>query len=112
MRGLAWLRLLIPALALAVAAPGLAEDGYDLWLRYRPVEAPALARYRERARAILLQRASPTLTIAAEELRRGLGGLLAQPVPIVADIVPEGAILLGTPASSPLIRSLNLPLQA
>ena len=40
---------------LAVLLPrrALAEDGYDLWLRYRPVEAAAQARYRAAATAIV-----------------------------------------------------------
>ena len=111
MRGLAWLRLLIAAILFAAAAPALAEDGYDLWLRYRPVEAPALARYREAASAIVLQGASPTLNVAAGELRRGLGGLLDRPIAMLDQPTADGAILLGTPASSSLIRNLNLPLQ-
>jgi alpha-glucuronidase len=111
MRGSAWFRLLIAAIALAFSAPGFAEDGYDLWLRYRPVEAAAQARYRAAAPAIVRLGESPTLSAAAEELRRGLGGLLARPVPIL-ERAADGAVLLGTPASSPLIRSLNLPLQS
>jgi alpha-glucuronidase len=111
MRFIAWFRWLIAALAFTFAVACFAEDGYDLWLRYQPVEAAALARYRAAATAIVLDGDGPTLTAAAEELRRGLGGLLARPVAITATPTRDGAILLGTPASSALIRSLNLPLQ-
>jgi alpha-glucuronidase len=110
MRLAAGLRILIGLFAVALASRAPAEDGYDLWLRYRPIEAAAQARYRAAAGAILVQGASLTLSAAAGELRRGLSGLLARPVPIAVQ-PGQGAILLGTPASSPLVRSLNLPLQ-
>src|SRR3954462_8346575 len=111
MRGSGGFRLLAALLALFLSAPAFAEDGYDLWLRYRPVEAAAQARYRAAATAIVKQGESPTLSAAADELRRGLAGLLARPVSIAAQ-PREGAILIGTPASSPLIQHLNLPLQS
>lgn len=111
MRGFAWFRWLVALLAITLSAPSAAEDGYDLWLRYRPVEATAQARYRAAASALVLQGESPILSAAADELRRGLGGLLARPVPVGGRIAADGTILLGTPASSPLIRNLNLPLQ-
>ena len=110
MRGFAWFRWLVAALAVMLSTPSLAEDGYDLWLRYRPVEAAAQARYRAAATAIVRQGDSPTLSAAADELRRGLGGLLARPIAIAAQPV-DGAVVIGTPASSPLIQRLNLPLQ-
>lgn len=97
--------------ATAAAPPARAEDGYDTWLRYRPVEAEWQRRYRPLATALVAEGASPTLAAAAEELRRGLGGLLGTP-PEPAAALRDGAILLGTPASSPLVRGLGLPLEA
>jgi len=111
MRGFAWFRWLVVALAVTFSAPSRAEDGYDLWLRYRPVEAPALARYRTAATAIVNQGDTPTLSAAAAELQRGLGGLFARPIAVTASPATDGAILIGTPRSSPLIRALNLALQ-
>ena len=35
------------------------EDGYDLWLRYRPLDAPSQARYRVAAQSIVAARDSP-----------------------------------------------------
>ena len=106
-----WFHWLVMALAVTFSARGVAEDGYDLWLRYRPIEAAALARYRAAATGIVRQGDSPTLSAATDELRRGLGGLLARPIAVTAAPAADGAILIGTPASSPLIRTLNLPLQ-
>ena len=36
--------------------PARAEDGYDLWLRYRPMEAGAQAQYRPLATGIVVGR--------------------------------------------------------
>ena len=99
---------LVAAGAMAATPPG--EDGYDLWLRYRPVEAAWAMRYRAFARSLVVPGGSPALAAAREELATGLGGLLGA-APIAAHSVgQDGAILVGTPASSPEIRRLNLPL--
>jgi alpha-glucuronidase len=104
-----FLRLLT---VLIVFAPALAqaEDGYDLWLRYRPVEASAQASYRATATALLPRGDSPTIKAATDELQRGLGGLLGRGVPIATNITTDGTIVFGTPANSPLIKSLTEPL--
>ncbi|HEX4272114.1 MAG TPA: alpha-glucuronidase family glycosyl hydrolase, partial [Rhizomicrobium sp.] len=91
--------------------PARAEDGYDLWLRYRPVEQNYLVQYRPLAAAIVVQGASPTLAVARDELVRGLGGLLSEAAPVSATAA-DGAVVIGTPASSPLIASLKLPFAA
>ena len=100
------LLLAVPVLTMPVRA----EDGYDLWLRYRPMEASAQAPYRPLATAIVSEGTSPSLDVAKTELIRGLGGLLDRPVG--AGAVADGAIVIGTPTSSPLIAALKLPLNA
>lgn len=80
-----------------------AEDGYDLWLRYRPLPAAQ----RPVAPAIAPTADTPTLKIARAELERGLGGLLG-PAP-ASDV--GGTILIGTPTGSPAVAALNLPLK-
>ncbi len=90
------------------ATSAIAEDGYDLWLRYRPVETAAQARYRPLATAIVGGDGA-TLDAAEAELQRGLMGLLGADVP-VGGAVTDGAIVLGTPAGSSIVRGLNLPL--
>lgn len=109
MRTFAALHLLLIALAALIAAPAAAEDGYDLWLRYRPVESAALDRYRAAATAIFQQGDSPTLDAARAELERGLSGLLDRRV-ARAEGPDDGTVVIGTPASSPLVAGLNLPL--
>ncbi|MEI9992445.1 MAG: alpha-glucuronidase family glycosyl hydrolase [Rhizomicrobium sp.] len=99
-------RLLFLALALLVPQFAQAEDGYDLWLRYRPVETSWQAPYRASAAALLPRGSSPTIKAATEELSRGLAGLLGKPVPLAVDLTADGTIVYGTPANSPLIKAL------
>jgi len=95
-------------LAACAATPASAEDGYDLWLRYRPMEPAVAAQYAPHARAVV-GGDSPTLRAAENEIERGFGGLLDHPVGLSAT-VGDGDIVLGTPQDSPVIRALNLPL--
>ena len=106
--GSASTRLMVVAILLLLVVPARAEDGYDLWLRYRPMEASALAQYRPLATTIVSQGASPSLDAAKAELTLGLRGLLDRP--IGAGSVSDGAVVIGTPAASPLIAGLKLPL--
>src|SRR5262245_1508214 len=92
-----------------VAALARAEDGYDLWLRYRPLDDAAQARYAPLARGLVAPRASPTQQAALGELQRGLRGLLGADTQL-QDTPTSGAIVIGTPASSAVIAALDLPL--
>ncbi len=94
-------------LAMVFPAAARAEDGYDLWLRYRPVEAPAP--YRAHATGIV-GGTSATLSAAESELQHGVKGLLGSDV-AVGTALNDGAIVLGTPAGSALVKGLNLPLK-
>jgi alpha-glucuronidase len=94
------------------AAAALAEDGYDLWLRYRPLPSEWVEAYRHHASEITLpQSPSPTLDIARAELSRGLGGLLGTVPSVAAQPTMDGSIILGTPQSSPLVARLGLTLK-
>ena len=100
---LAWLALGVCGL------PGAhAEDGYDLWLRYRPVEQPWLARYRASIREIVPPAAS---NAAVDELTRALAGLLGVAPNIAKKPTRDGALVLGTPATSATIAALHLDLE-
>lgn len=81
------MRLLILAMGFVLACSSArAEDGYDLWLRYKPVEASAKAAYAAHAAAIAPARSpeSPTLKVARAELERGLAGLVGKPASAAA----------------------------
>ena len=72
-------------LAVAAVAPARADDGYRLWLKYdRLADAAARQQYLRSAQFIASAGTSPVLRAASGELQRGLGGLLGQPVPVVA----------------------------
>jgi len=100
--------LLLAMLILSLPSIARAEDGYDLWLRYRPVEQASRDLYVGHATAIVEDSNRPTLRAAAAELRRGIGGLLGI---TPATGLRDGAIVIGTPRSSPLIARLHLPLK-
>ncbi|MDR7116173.1 alpha-glucuronidase family glycosyl hydrolase [Caulobacter sp. BE254] len=84
------------------ASAAQAEDGYDLWLRYRPLPAAL----RPEPRTIAPGADTPTLKIARAELQRGLDGLVGG-----APAADGPSILLGTPAGSPAVAALNLSLK-
>ncbi|WP_313333045.1 alpha-glucuronidase family glycosyl hydrolase [Sphingobium yanoikuyae] len=87
----------IMASVLLIGAPrAWAEDGYDLWLRNVPADPAAAQQIGANARSIV-GGASPTLTIARQELQRGIAGLTGTTVPLTAT-VQQGAILLQSAA--------------
>jgi alpha-glucuronidase len=93
---------------LAPAAAG-AEDGYELWLRYRPVSDPALLEhYRAAVTGLRVEGDSETLRAARDELARGLEGLLGRPVPLVDGVAEDGVLVAGTEAGSPTVATLDL----
>lgn len=69
--------------ALLAGAPALAEDGYELWLRYAPLEGAARERLLAFDPRIAVETydraASPMLEAAVRELSRGIGALQARP---------------------------------
>ena len=100
--------LWIGGIAAASAAP--AEDGYDLWLRYRPIEEPWATRYRATLTQWVAARNSATLQAAATELERGLRGLLGTAPPRADGVSRDGALVVGTPRSLPTLAQLSLQL--
>ncbi len=81
-----------------------AEDGYDLWLRYRNVEAPWRERYLEATRELV---SPPGVNDAARsELSRALTGLLGSAPAWNSAVTRDGALVLGTMKSSGIIKGL------
>jgi alpha-glucuronidase len=90
-----WMGWVAAVALVAGTAPAMAEDGYDLWLRYRPAGAASPARV-----AAMADEDNATIRVAAGELERALG---------TSDRQPAGGVVIGTGAS-PRIAALKLPL--
>src|SRR3954471_11139406 len=89
---------MLPSLLLLLAAllpaAARADDGYRLWLRYDPIEAPQRALYSRAASELVVEGDSATIRAARSELVRGLTGLLGRPQPVAQRVNRDGAILL------------------
>lgn len=117
--------------AKAASGPSPYPDDYDgsqMWLGYRPIEdARLLAAYRPLVSSIVVENATAnpvhrhtddlamepggseklvtsSLEAARDELTRGLGGMLGADVPVAEEVSP-GAVVVGTPTSSQVVRS-------
>jgi alpha-glucuronidase len=101
----------IPALiglVLVTAVRAEAETGYDLWLRYRPVNDSALRKsYRRTITSLVAPRGSPRVDAAAAELEQGIRGLLGVPLPAADRVRGDGAVVIGTPSASPQVAALG-----
>ncbi len=85
-----------------------AEDGYDLWLRYAPLDSGYRATVAPHVTQIVAATGNAQVDAAADELARGLTGMIGR-APARATTVPvEGAVLLAT-AGSPLLAGVALP---
>ena len=83
------------------------EDGYDLWLRYRPVEdTDVVASYRNQLRYLHFPAGSPVLTAARAEQARGLTGMTGRAPTATPTPKSPGTLVVGTPGSSALVGRL------
>lgn len=91
---------IISLLLLASLPRAMAEDGYDLWLRYAKLENVAGQRLTNHATAIIANGQGPTALLARDELVRGLTGLTGD-APPVSESLRDGAVWLATPQNAP-----------
>ncbi len=71
------LSLILSLFLLILWFPSTAENGYDLWLRYQPIEnQEILAKYQSVLQSFSIDGDSETIEIIRIELQRGLSGLL------------------------------------
>jgi alpha-glucuronidase len=92
------------------AAQVRADNGYRLWLRYDKVSNKALYDgYRSSITQLVFPAKSATLLASHQEITNGLKGLLQLQIPQKENVTINGALLIGTPASSTLIK--NLPVK-
>ena len=87
-----------------------AEDGHELWLRYGQLAASQADAARVHASQLIAGQGTPTRIAARAELLRGLSGLMGATLPVSEAVTRDGAIVVGTAASSPLVARLDLDL--
>jgi alpha-glucuronidase len=92
---------------LSAGVDARAEDGYRLWLRYDLLPGRAIDAYRSRVTSVVVPGGSATLDAVGRELVDGLSGLLGHRVPIAEAVDRDGALVVGTPRSSPIIAGLG-----
>ena len=86
-----------------------AEDGYDLWLRYKKIEdKKTLVSYQTAISGIMVLGNSQTHLAALEELKEGLGGMMGSTISIHTSI-QQGSLIIGTIASLKNIIKDKLP---
>ncbi len=105
--------MLLAAVALMACSAGArAEDGYNLWLRYAPLDPVLAADYATQLGEVVAPDQTPTLRAARDELVRGLTGLLGT-APRIQNESSAGRVLaLGTPQSSALIAPFREELES
>jgi len=86
------LRLLLLALFALMPSAVAAEDGYDLWLRYRPASASRLVEHLEGADAYS---DDPRVVAAAREFNRAVTAIYSEPLP--GRELQRDQVALGTP---------------
>ncbi len=100
--GLAFFFSLLPGTAVR------AEDGSRLWLRYEPLPAQSVGKYRTHLTALVVPGQSATSRAIRSELSAGCAGLLGRPIPETAAADRDGTVLVGTPRNSAIIAGLKL----
>ncbi|MFC6998191.1 alpha-glucuronidase family glycosyl hydrolase [Rufibacter roseus] len=89
-----------------------AEDGYRLWLRYDQVNNRVLLKqYQKTLQHLVIEGNSPTLQVAAQEAMQGIQGLLGKNLSHSATDIKNNTLVLGTAASSEVVKSLQLQTQ-
>jgi alpha-glucuronidase len=87
-----WVSLLL----IGFAGTLTAEDGYDLWLRYKKCDqTELLTAYKNHFSGIFRAGGHASLDAAASEMSRGLSGILDKNISVLKS-PEEGAVVLGT----------------
>jgi alpha-glucuronidase len=87
--------------------PKLADDGYELWMKYNKIENTGLlADYQKKISTIIVEGESETCRIIKDELTRGLKGLLGKEIPVTDSSNQNVSIIVGTPNTSSDIKKL------
>ena len=88
---------LLAVLLFATRSPVLAEDGYELWLRYQKVESSdRLTQYQETLREIGVLGEGPTIDAVRAELQLALPALLGKETAIGTSCPAGQGLVIGT----------------
>ena len=94
------------------AGTAYADDGYSLWLKYQKIgNEERLMHYRQIISAVVVSGRSETCRIIQDELKNGLGGLLATDIPFGQSIQAKNTLIIGTPVNSVVIKKLGYTAQ-
>jgi alpha-glucuronidase len=100
------LALIVPVLL--VTPESRADDGYELWLKYRRIDnVQLLTHYREAIASVVLPGESQTLRIIRSELKRSLDVMLAIGMRYREVAAQENALMIATPARSDVVRQME-----
>jgi alpha-glucuronidase len=100
--------LTILSLLLSMAMSALADDGYELWLKYRKIDDKTLlSQYREALTGIVVPGQSATVRIIRDELKRSLDVMLERNTHFRPVSAEGNELLIATPASSSVVRELQ-----
>jgi len=101
-------RIILLFVTLLLLGLARAEDGYELWLRYRLIEnTKVLTQYRSQIKSLYVPGNSPTLAVIKEELLNGLSGLLGKNIPL-QHAPGANTVVAGTPENIQAIAQLPL----
>jgi alpha-glucuronidase len=105
------LAVFFAAIQLAASAHAAPDDGYDLWLRYRPLAPSDQQRVKAMFTGIATLGAdSPTLRAARQELRRGLAGMLGRAA-AATEAPRDGNVVLARAAALPASSEMQASLR-
>src|SRR5436190_10719048 len=99
--------VLVVLLVFAESIATRADDGYRLWLRYDKLPDGAIKQLQTRITSIVVSGESPTSGAIRSELTEAFAGLMATTPPSVKTVTKNGALVVGTPATSTLIAGLK-----
>ncbi|MBN8877722.1 MAG: alpha-glucuronidase [Sphingobacteriales bacterium] len=86
-----------------------AENGYELWLRYLPINDKTLIqKYRNNISGVLIISTSATIDIAKRELTTALNSLLRAQMVTTEKLDRNNLIVAGTPSANSLIKNAGL----
>jgi alpha-glucuronidase len=107
---ISWKKKTLPLILIALlfSCGARADDGYELWMKYRRItDEHLLKQYREAIVCIVMPGESATLRIIRSELKRSLNVMLGVDMRYRAATANENALVIGTPAGSDIVRQLQ-----